>query len=433
MVRAVLAILASLLLGGGTPPQANEQAEVWRHAVGDPAEGVQAAARAVPAGAITVTLPHRVMAPNTPLWYWRPMPIPPNSALLVNADDGAQVFVDGVRTDQYRRWFFVPDAAAATRQVTIRVMNNAMQGGLRAVQIVPAADVRRDRLEAATLPGGLAPVESPSFQSRMPAAGQPCRFTAWADSQGGWATFSRLAALMAARRPHFSVGVGDLVNDGSDPAAWHAFLEATAPLAAQFPVVPVAGNHDYDGFYNTLRPQHYLDLFRPDGRTWFAWSCGAVRLVAIDVNAEFPIGMSGEQHDWLMQEVRSAAWTGASWRILLVHQPPWSRSWAGYGGDEAVRAIVSPLAAGHGLDLVIAGHSHAYERLMRRVGGRKLHVLITGGAGGGLEAPLDGAAPGTGTIVLQHHFAELIATRQSLTVEAIDADGRTFDRWRLAR
>lgn len=161
----------------------------------------------------------------------------------------------------------------------------------------------------------------------------------------------------------------------------------------------------------------------------------SARLVAIDVNAEFPIGVSrsSDQHRWLMNEMRSAAWTGAGWRILLVHQPPWSRSWAGYDGDEAVRAIVEPMAADHGLDLVIAGHSHAYERLTRIVKGREVRVLITGGAGGGLEAPLAMAPPGTDTIVLQHHFAELTTTRQALTVEAITADGRTFDRWRIAR
>jgi 3',5'-cyclic AMP phosphodiesterase CpdA len=435
MFRTVAAIVASLLVLASASRQAPEESREWRHAAGESTEGVQPPVKLMPATAVAVTLPHRVMAPNTSLWYWRPMTIPAGSALLVEADDGAQVFIDGVRADHYRRWFVVPEAAALTRQVAVRVMNNAMQGGLRAVRVVPAADVPRDRLNAGTLPAGFAPVETQSFLSRMPAAGQPCRFTAWADSQGGWPTFSRLVALMAARPSHFSVGVGDLVNDGSDPAAWRAFLAATAPLAAQVPVIPVAGNHDYDGFYNTLRPQHYLDLFRPSGTTWFAWSCGSARLVALDLNAEFPVGVpaASRQHEWLMNEVRSPAWRSAAWRILLVHQPPWSRSWAGYDGDEAVRALVEPLAATHGLDLVIAGHSHAYERLTRVIQGRELHVLITGGAGGGLETPLGSEPPGTGTLALRHHFSALAATRDRLSVEAVDAGGRTFDRWRIDR
>lgn len=435
MVRAALVVLASLLIGAGAPPQSPEEPAVWRHAAGDRFEGVQPGAKTMPPGAVTVTLPHRVMAPNTPLWYWRAMSIPAGSALLVDADDGAQVFIDGVRADHHRRWFFVPEATMPTRQVAIRVMNNAMQGGLRSVRVMPAAEVRRESVAWPAVPAGFVPVESRAFQSRMPAAEQPCRFSAWADSQGGWPTFNRIAALMAARAPHFSVGVGDLVNDGSDPAAWRSFLAATTSLAARVPVVPVVGNHDYDGFYNTLRPRHYLDLFRPSGTTWFAWSCGSARFAAIDLNAEFPLGVSvaSPQHAWLMNEVRSPAWTGAAWRILLVHQPPWSRSWAGYGGDEAVRAIVEPLVGTHRLDLVIAGHSHAYERFTRTVSGREVQVVITGGAGGGLEAPLVVEPPGTGAIVLRHHFVELTATRAALMANAVDADGRSFDRWRINR
>jgi len=435
MLRAVVVMLATLLFGVGASPQPPGGLGIWRHAVGHRAEGSQPVATPMPLDAGTVTLPHRVMEPNTALWYWRSMSIPAGSALLVDADDGAQVFIDGVRAEHHRQWFLVPESPAPTRLVAVRVMNNAMQGGLRSVRVVPVAEVRRETVEWPALPDGFAPVESRAFQSRMPAANQPCRFSAWADSQGGWPTFSRLVALMAARNPHFSVGVGDLVNDGSDPAAWRAFLSTMAPLVAQVPVVPVAGNHDYDGFYNTLRPQHYLDLFRPSGTTWFAWSCGSVRFVAIDMNTEFPLGVSAAsaQHAWLMNEVQSPAWTGAAWRILLVHQPPWSRSWAGYSGDEAVRAIVEPLVNAHQLDLVIAGHSHAYERLARSVSGREVQVLITGGAGGGLEAPLVVEPPATGTIVLRHHFVELTATRQVLTANAIDADGVSFDRWRINR
>ena len=435
LVLLLLAVSLNTLEPLASAPQTAQTPFEWRFALGASGEGLHASATAMPSSSAPVRLPHRVLAPNSTLWYASELPIPPGSALLVDADDGAQVFVDGAQLNHYRRWFLVPGAASATQHVVVRVLNNAMQGGLRSVRVVAAADVVRDSIEVPALSAGFAPVESAGFRARMPAAGQPCRFSAWADSQGGWRTFSGLVALMTGRRAHFSVGVGDLVNDGSDPQAWRSFLAAVAPLAADTPVVPVAGNHDYDGFYNDLRAQHYLRLFRPDGASWFAWSCGDARFVALDMNTEFPIGArpSGAQKEWLMREVASAAWKDAAWRVLLVHQPPWSRSWAGYDGDEAVRAIVEPLVANHGLDLVIAGHSHAYERLTRIVRGREVRVLITGGAGGGLEAPLRAGPPGTGTIFLRHHFVELTATRQALMANAIDADGRSFDRWRINR
>lgn len=67
------------------------------------------------------------------------------------------------------------------------------------------------------------------------------------------------------------------------------------------------------------------------------------------------------QGRWIVRELAALVWRDAAWWVLVVHQPPWSRSWAGYDGDERVRRWVRFLA-GRGLDLVIAGHSHAYER-----------------------------------------------------------------------
>lgn len=435
LVLLLLAVSLNTLEPLASAPHTAQTPFEWRFALGASGEGLHASAAAMPSSSAPVRLPHRVFAPNSPLWYASELPIPPGSALLVEADDGAQVFVDGAKLNHYRRWFLVPNAASATRHVVVRVLNNAMQGGLQSVRVVPAADVVRDSIEVPALSAGFAPVESAGFRARMPAAGQPCRFSAWADSQGGWRTFSGLVALMTGRQAHFSVGVGDLVNDGSDPQAWRSFLAAVAPLAADTPVVPVAGNHDYDGFYNDLRAQHYLRLFRPDRASWFAWSCGDARFVALDMNTEFPIGAtpSGAQHEWLMREVASAAWKDAAWRVLLVHQPPWSRSWEGYDGDAAVRAIVTPLVAVHGLDLVIAGHSHAYESLSRQVGGRTVHVLITGGGGGTLEEALKSRPSVSGTIILQHHFVDVQVSRAAVGVEAINAEGQVIDRWRIAR
>jgi len=439
----VLRVVAALFLAGAlasgarqlaVPPPAPTDSD-WRFARGTADEGLPAPATAMPADTVAVRLPHRVLEPNTPLWYTSRFAIPPASALFVEADDGAQVFVDGVRTDHYRRWFAVPESSAAARTVVVRVLNNAVQGGLRSVRVVPAADVVRVSMERGPLAAGFVPVETQAFRSRMPAPGHPCRFSAWADSQGGLNTFSRLVALMAARDAHFSVAVGDLVNDGSDPRGWRSFLDATHPLAIRMPVVAVAGNHDYDGYYNDLRAKQYLSLFRPDGQSWFAWSCGDARFVAIDLNTEFPIGMaaSSRQGRWLMDEVTSPEWNRAAWRILLVHQPPWSRSWEGYDGDAAVRAIVTPLAASHGLDVVIAGHSHAYERMTRLIGNQAVRILITGGAGGALEAPLPPTASGTDTVILQHHFLDVEVGRDALVVDAINVDGRSIDRTRLQK
>jgi hypothetical protein len=438
MLRTVLPIAVGIALTMIVGPRAGARQNLlagWHYAVGDASERVHADAMRMPSATQAVSLPHRVDEPNRALWYRRALTVPRGMALLVDADDGAQVFADGARLPHYRQWFFLPESSVSTHEIVVRVLNNAMQGGLRSVTLVPADGIVRESLDVSPLPEGFAPVETSSFRARMPAAGEPCRFTAWADSQGGWTEFRKLVALMVPRRSHFSVGAGDLVDDGSDARAWRSFVDVLRPLALEMPVVPVVGNHDYDGSYNDLRPRHYMDLFRPDGSSWFAWSCGPARFAAIDMNSEFPIGISsdGPQYRALMNEVRSAPWTEARWRVLIVHQPPWSRSWRGYDGDESVRRIVTLLTASHGLDLVISGHSHAYERLTRTVQGRPLHVLITGGAGGALEEPQP-LEPGNGDVMLlKHHFVDVAATTNAMSFEAVGTEGSSIDRWRITR
>ena len=247
----------------------------------------------------------------------------------------------------------------------------------------------------------------------------------WRFALGARGESLHVVARMAERPHHFSAGVGDLVNDGSDPGAWVSFLSAMAPLAARVPVVPVVGNHDYDGFYNTLVSRWYSQLFRRDA-TWMAWSCGPARFVAVDLNREFPIGVSAgsAQDAWLKREIASTAWREARWRVLLVHQPPFSLSWQGYDGDEEVRALVHDLVERHGLHVVVSGHSHAYEHLVRDVAGRPLHVLITGGAGGGLESPMTSSVPAPDRVIVEHHFVRARASASALSVEAVGRDGR---------
>ena len=434
----IVVVAALAALAAGAQPGASTGVPVdvaWRFMEGAPDE--RRLAGRVPdalAGGAEVRLPHRVLRPNHSLWYGAVLDLRQGDALLVDADDGAQVFVGGRQVTAVGRIFVVPHGLQGRRVVTIRVLNNAMAGGLRSVRRLSAGEARVALAPAAPLP----PVSSvvpgaPAFERRMPGPDRPCRFTAWADSQGGLATFGRIVQELVAHRSDVSIAAGDLVDDGSSPRAWAAWLGVLAPLVATTPVALVAGNHDYDGFYDTLRADHYLAVARPyDHRPWFAWSCGPVRFMAIDVNTEFPIGVdpSSAQGRWIVREASSRAWRDARWRVLVVHQPPWSRSWAGYEGDEAVRAWVRRLSAGGGLDLVIAGHSHAYERLVRQVDGRPVQVLITGGAGGTLEDAAAGRLDGDegGRVVVRHHFVRGTATTATLAWEAVDLEGRVLDR-----
>ena len=436
-----LCVVAGAAVGASTGAGlAADDLMTWRYAEGAASEWLQVE-QALPPEAFTTTvrLPHRVMRPDRSLWYDTAATVARGGALLIDADDGAQLFVAERRVLGRGRVFPLPDDVSGRVRVTVRVLNNAMAGGLRRVEVLSAADTRA-ALVSPPLPAMpvsyLAP-GMPGFARRMPPADRACRFTAWADSQGGLATFGALVRRMVGEPGDLSIAAGDLVDEGASPAAWSRFRDVLAPLVATTPLALVAGNHDYDGYYDTLRADGYLRVVRPHApEPWFAWSCGAARFLAIDANTEFPIGIdaASAQGRWIVRESAAPAWRDAAWRVLVVHQPPWSRSWAGYDGDERVRRWVRFLA-GRGLDLVIAGHSHAYERLERTVGTRAVQVLITGGAGGALEDAAANRLDGDGgdRVVVRHHYVRAAAAPDALSWEAVDLDGRVFDRVALPR
>ena len=122
-----------------------------------------------------VTLPHRVPRPNTALWYARDLSMPPHIAIEIDADDGAQVFVDGRRLENYRHWFEVPEGPSTARRVIVRVLNNAMQGGLRRVAFVDARTRAAASRPDLSTPRGFEPVESRGFRERMPGCGGAVR------------------------------------------------------------------------------------------------------------------------------------------------------------------------------------------------------------------------------------------------------------------
>lgn len=81
---------------------------------------------------VEIDLPHRINLPNQALWYQKLVEVEEPGVLEINADDGAQLFVDGKRTLRIHGNFFPLDSLG-THSVTIRVLNNAMFGGLNRV------------------------------------------------------------------------------------------------------------------------------------------------------------------------------------------------------------------------------------------------------------------------------------------------------------
>jgi 3',5'-cyclic AMP phosphodiesterase CpdA len=113
------------------------------------------------------------------------------------------------------------------------------------------------------------------------------------------------------------------------------------------------GNHDEDG-------QTLFKLFNMDGRKYYSFKPkNGVRFFALDSNY-----VDDKQLEWLDRELAAS---GADWKIAFFHHPLYS-SGATHGSADAQRAVLEPIFLKHGVNVVIAGHEHFYERLKPQKG-----------------------------------------------------------------
>jgi Calcineurin-like phosphoesterase len=107
------------------------------------------------------------------------------------------------------------------------------------------------------------------------------------------------------------------------------------------------GNHDSTSEV-TYAPFHM------GGQRYYTFSKGNVQFFVLDSNY-----MSGEQLDWLKSEMQKSI---ADWKIAYFHHPLYSNG-KRHGGDNNLRAILVPVFRQYGVNVVLSGHDHVYERI----------------------------------------------------------------------
>ena len=123
------------------------------------------------------------------------------------------------------------------------------------------------------------------------------------------------------------------------------------------------GNHDSPN-------QKMYKLFNMNGQQYYTFRPKlGIRFFALDSNY-----MDRTQLTWLEKELANS---GSDWKIAYFHHPLYS-SGGRHGSDPALRDQLEPLFLKYGVDVVLAGHEHFYERLKPQKG---IHYFISGGAG----------------------------------------------------
>ena len=241
-------------------------------------------------------------------------------------------------------------------------------------------------------------ISSQSFRTRT--RKPETRFAVFGDCGARSAQQAKISWLVNEQKPDFVLVTGDIVyNNGREQeyrrnffpyyTAEKADTTVGSPIMKNTPFYMLVGNHDIysadlakypDGlayfYYNDLPlngviPKETLEVKGPPAQvdafkksvqprfprmTHFSFDHGNVHIACLDANT-YINPLDPTVIDWLANDLRNSK---ADWKIVSYHHPGFNSSKAHY--DYQLMRLLSPVLEQLGVDLVLTGHVHNYQR-----------------------------------------------------------------------
>ena len=255
---------------------------------------------------------------------------------------------------------------------------------------------------------------STAQQVTLPQEKNAIRFAIIGDSGTGSAqqyeTAQRLAQAHAEFPFEFVLMMGDNIYGRKRPQDFqHKFERPYKPLLGEgVSFYACLGNHD------DPEEQHYAP-FNMNGRRYYSFTKGSVRFFALDSNYLDP-----EQVTWLTRELQD---TPEKWKIVFFHHPLYSSA-ATHGSSKELRGILEPLFEKYGVQIVLSGHDHVYERILPQNG---ISYFTEGASGQVRRGDVQGAAFTAKSFDGDLSFLLAEISGDDLFFQAVSRTGETVD------
>ncbi|XP_061357708.1 purple acid phosphatase 18-like isoform X1 [Gastrolobium bilobum] len=235
--------------------------------------------------------------------------------------------------------------------------------------------------------------QGPEFQLKTPPAQFPITFAVAGDlGQTGW-TKSTLNHIDQCK---YDVQLlpGDLAYADYIQHRWDTFGRLVQPLASARPWMVTQGNHEVenipllkDGFvsYNSRWKMPFQES-GSSSNLYYSFEVAGAHIIMLGSYADYD--EYSEQYKWLKADLSKVDRKRTPWLLVLFHVPWYNSNTAHQGEGDDMMAAMEPLLYAASVDLVIAGHVHAYERTKRVYNGKldrcgAVHIII--GDGGNKE------------------------------------------------
>ena len=158
--------------------------------------------------------------------------------------------------------------------------------------------------------------------------------------------------------------VGDYsYSDGYGPL-WDVFGRLMEPLLSEKPMLGVGGNHEVDSGeawvqFNLRYPQPW----KSSGSVsplWYSYQTGPAHIVGLNSYSDF--SPQSLQYEWLASELQRVDRLKTPWLIVMFHTPWYTSNKHHFGEGLLMQEAMEDLLYEWGVDIVLNGHVHNYER-----------------------------------------------------------------------
>jgi len=133
-------------------------------------------------------------------------------------------------------------------------------------------------------------------------------------------------------------------------------------LDANIKFYAALGNHDHSD-------EVYYKPFNMNGKRYYSFRVQNAEFFALDSDY-----MDPAQVEWFKQQLSASS---AAWKVCFFHHPLYSHA-RFHGEDVDLRAQLEPIFHQYGVNVVLAGHQHVYERLTPQGG---INYIVLGNSG----------------------------------------------------
>ncbi len=249
------------------------------------------------------------------------------------------------------------------------------------------------------------------------------RFSWMADCRTGTAIHDKIAALIQSAGPRFSLYGGDLCDDGASYDVYkdQFFRTKQLALAGSVPFFNATGNHEKWSINTKAFTQAPASTSGNQG--YYSFDYGDLHVVVMNYLDPGGYAEGSPQYNFIAADLAA---TSKPWKIVICHTPAYVSG--GHGEDANMIALTTNVFEPRGVNLVIAGHAHFYQR--NRV--NDIYHLVIGSAG----APLVDPGPVGGYVqvsIKTYCYAIFDLTPTTLQVHVYNEKGTRIDTLALSR